>query len=80
MVGYIVGYLAAGLFGWLSVGMFRHTDWWVDFNRQAHTETGRKLNRRLITRSTVFFEASLSALFAVFLVVVLTVNLLSPRS
>ena len=80
MVGYIVGYVVAGLLGWLSVGMFRHTDWWVDFFRQALTEPGRKLNRMLITRSSIKMQAATAGLFSLIFTVLLTVTLLSPRS
>jgi hypothetical protein len=49
--------IALASFG-LGLGMLLRPDSWLEFFRTARTETGRKVNRYLITRSTLRFQAA----------------------
>lgn len=41
----------------LGFGMLRSPDFWLELFRTARTETGRRINRRLITKGTVKYQA-----------------------
>ena len=71
-MGIVVMYAVAILLASLGVAMLRFADYWVLFFRQARTGVGRAANRRLITRSTITFQAVLLLVFSGVLLFVAT--------
>lgn len=59
MIGIVLLALVALACFALGLAMLRFPDFWLEFFRSARSETGRKVNRLLMTRSTLRFQAIL---------------------
>ncbi|MFM9876604.1 MAG: hypothetical protein ACKVOG_01970 [Rhodoglobus sp.] len=77
MIGAIVGYVTALVVALFGYSLLRHTQFWLDFFRQSHPKVGAALNHRVITRSTLHFQAALSFIFSTVVVVAVTLTLLN---
>lgn len=77
----MIGILGVALISLASFGfglwMLLRPDSWVDFFRVARTETGRKVNRYLISRTTVRMQAAALLLGGVVFAVIAVVLFLS---
>ena len=57
MIGILLLALTAVASFGLGLAILMRPDFWLDFFRTARTETGRKVNRYLITRTSLRFQA-----------------------